>query len=177
MTILQAAGDVLLRYGYRKASVDEVARQAHVSRPGLYLLFSSKDELFTAAIEALFMESITRTRAALIQPDQALGERIANAFAALSGAQLPQRLEEVFDVVERLTGKSSTELEEQIVAEFATALRDSPSDSPWRRHGDTPDEVARILYATSSGLKHLAHSTSNYLAAIRQAIRFVISDD
>ena len=44
--ILDAAGGVLLRYGFRKASVDDVARAAGISRQGLYLHFATRGQLF-----------------------------------------------------------------------------------------------------------------------------------
>lgn len=41
--------DAFARYGYRKTSMEDVARAAAISRAGLYLLFGSKRGLFTAA--------------------------------------------------------------------------------------------------------------------------------
>ena len=48
--LLEAAVGVFARYGFRKASMDEVARAAGVSRQGLYLLFADKEELFRKAL-------------------------------------------------------------------------------------------------------------------------------
>src|SRR3981081_924822 len=48
--LLEAAVGVFARYGFRKASMDEVARAAGVSRQGLYLLFADKEELFRKAV-------------------------------------------------------------------------------------------------------------------------------
>src|SRR5436305_12788242 len=48
--LLEAAIAVFARYGFRKTSMDEVARAAGVSRQGLYLLFADKEELFRKAL-------------------------------------------------------------------------------------------------------------------------------
>jgi len=48
--VLASALVTFARFGYRKTSMEEVARAAHISRPGLYFLFSSKELLFRAAV-------------------------------------------------------------------------------------------------------------------------------
>ncbi|WP_174187039.1 TetR/AcrR family transcriptional regulator [Nocardia barduliensis] len=48
MRILRATFEVLGRRGHRKLSLSDVAVQAKVSRPTLYRLFSSKEELLAA---------------------------------------------------------------------------------------------------------------------------------
>ena len=45
-SLLQAAFGVFLRYGYKKTSMDDLARAAGLSRQGLYLHFANKDALF-----------------------------------------------------------------------------------------------------------------------------------
>jgi AcrR family transcriptional regulator len=170
--ILDAAAAALLRYGFRKASVDEVARQAGISRQGLYLHFPTKDALFKAAIDHLLEQTVAASRAALGASGTPLDERILNAFEAITGDTLVSRLDEILDTAERLTGRPAAELEGAIIAEFATALEDTPDSSPWRRHGDTAESVATVLYATSAGLKRLAPSVPEYLNSMRRAIRF-----
>jgi len=48
--ILAAALEVFFKYGYKRVSMNEIAEAAGISRPGLYLHFSSKEEVFRAAI-------------------------------------------------------------------------------------------------------------------------------
>ncbi len=48
--LLDAAREVMLRYGYRKATLEDVAQQAGVSRATVYNYFSNKEELFRAII-------------------------------------------------------------------------------------------------------------------------------
>jgi AcrR family transcriptional regulator len=46
--ILDTARDLLLRWGYRRVSIDEVARRAGVGKGTIYLHWRSRDELFHA---------------------------------------------------------------------------------------------------------------------------------
>jgi TetR/AcrR family acrAB operon transcriptional repressor len=48
--ILRAASDLIVRYGYDKTTVDEIAREAGVSKGAIYLHFKSKEDLFEALI-------------------------------------------------------------------------------------------------------------------------------
>ncbi|MBV9847453.1 MAG: TetR/AcrR family transcriptional regulator [Kutzneria sp.] len=48
--ILDAAEDLLTRYGYRRVTVDEVARGAGVGKGTVYLYWPSKRELFAAVL-------------------------------------------------------------------------------------------------------------------------------
>src|SRR3954453_2877675 len=48
--VLAVALEVFGRYGFRKASMDEIARSADISRQGLYLHYANKDALFRAAV-------------------------------------------------------------------------------------------------------------------------------
>ncbi len=44
--ILDAAADLIVHYGYAKTTVEDIAREAGVSKGAIYLHYKSKDELF-----------------------------------------------------------------------------------------------------------------------------------
>jgi AcrR family transcriptional regulator len=48
--VLEATKRVFLRYGYRRVTMQDIADEAGISRPALYLIFSNKEEAFLAAI-------------------------------------------------------------------------------------------------------------------------------
>lgn len=48
--ILDAAAALLVRFGYRKTTIDDVAREAGVGKGTIYLHWNDKNELFRAAI-------------------------------------------------------------------------------------------------------------------------------
>lgn len=51
--IVEAALDLFRHYGYRRTSMEDIARAAAVAKGTLYLYFSSKDELFEAICRSL----------------------------------------------------------------------------------------------------------------------------
>jgi AcrR family transcriptional regulator len=59
MRALDAALVVFARYGYQRASMAEIAKEAGVSRPSLYLWFESKPALFNALAEHLKVKALT----------------------------------------------------------------------------------------------------------------------
>src|SRR6266705_185092 len=48
--ILDAASTLILRYGYHKTTIDDIARQAGVGKGTLYLHWKTREDLFTALI-------------------------------------------------------------------------------------------------------------------------------
>jgi AcrR family transcriptional regulator len=48
--ILDAAGSLLLRYGYRKVTIEDISRQAGIGKGTVYLHWRTKQELFEALL-------------------------------------------------------------------------------------------------------------------------------
>lgn len=75
--ILDAAAALLVRWGYRKTTIDDVAREAGVGKGTIYLHWRDKNELF---------------RAAIMRANQLLGKDIMNRIADDPEGGLPHRL-------------------------------------------------------------------------------------
>jgi AcrR family transcriptional regulator len=75
--ILDAAATLLVRYGYRKTTIDDVAAEAGVGKGTIYLHWKDKNELFRAAI-ARASEQTTSDALARIadDPDGGLFHRV-----------------------------------------------------------------------------------------------------
>jgi AcrR family transcriptional regulator len=56
--VLEVALDVFAEHGLAGASTDEIARKAGISQPYLFRLFRTKKELFIAAVERCFAETL-----------------------------------------------------------------------------------------------------------------------
>ena len=50
LRVLQAATEFFVRFGYQKASMDDIAHAARVSKGGLYLYFPNKNLVVTKSI-------------------------------------------------------------------------------------------------------------------------------
>jgi len=63
--VIAAASAVFLRYGRVKTTMNDIAAEAGVSRPALYLIFPQKDEIFALVIDRLLDEKLAEWRKAL----------------------------------------------------------------------------------------------------------------
>src|ERR1700754_1947376 len=83
--ILGVALEVFGRYGFRKASMDEIARLAGISRQGLYLRFASKEALFRAAIRQELETALGDAGCRLDEEGVGLERRVGAALDAWLG--------------------------------------------------------------------------------------------
>ncbi|MCV9940214.1 TetR/AcrR family transcriptional regulator [Boseaceae bacterium BT-24-1] len=82
--IAEAALRLFARYGYKRTSMDDIAREAGVARATLYLHFKGKDDVFRAMLAGLGAQVETRCREALATPGP-FAERLAALMAAHHG--------------------------------------------------------------------------------------------
>ncbi|MGH9113221.1 MAG: TetR/AcrR family transcriptional regulator [Acidimicrobiales bacterium] len=88
--VLAAARRVFAEHGYRGATIERVAREAHMPRPRVYELFGGKDELFSAVVDDAADRIVARLSASFGESaDYPLRPFVRHNFAA------------VFDLFER----------------------------------------------------------------------------
>jgi len=63
--ILQAAGEVFTRFGFKRAAMEDIARLAGVGKGSLYLHFDSKEALFEACIRREIVQNVAELEAAV----------------------------------------------------------------------------------------------------------------
>src|SRR5258705_3334900 len=79
---LDAARDCILKFGYAKSSLEDIAKQAAVSRPLIYRKFKSKEEIFGAVLEDLFEIQYRAAEHALAKPGSRR-EKLMSVYEAL----------------------------------------------------------------------------------------------
>lgn len=165
--VLDAALGTFSRFGYRKTSMDDVAADARISRPGLYFLFSSKVALFRAATERAIEQDLAAVERVLADSDRPLAERVVAAFDSWAGRYVgPMR--DVQSLVEGdpdLLGPVATAGPERFRQLLLGALADAPCD---------PQAVVQTLLSVSVGLKHQGVDRAEYVARIRTAVALVL---
>ena len=60
--VIAAAMQVFARYGYKRVTMADLAEAAHMSRPSLYLIFPSKEQVFTAVVARVFASMLAEIR-------------------------------------------------------------------------------------------------------------------
>jgi TetR/AcrR family transcriptional regulator, transcriptional repressor of aconitase len=80
--ILDAARDCILKFGYAKSSLEDIANQAAISRPLIYRKFKSKEEIFGAVMEDIFETQYRGAEQALTKPGSKR-EKLMSLYEAL----------------------------------------------------------------------------------------------
>ena len=172
--LLDAAVAVFTRFGFRKTSMDDVARAAGMSRQGLYLVFSNKEELFRRALDHMLSSQLNSALTVLSQSDKNLEERLIAACDEWSGRFAGAFGGDAADLMcagTSLAGDSMRGYADRFERALAEALAASPMQAHCKNIGVQPSEVARALHATARGLKHTASSRQDFREAIGVAIR------
>ncbi|BBB00967.1 putative TetR family transcriptional regulator [Actinacidiphila reveromycinica] len=167
--VLDAALPTFARFGYRKTSMEEVARAAHISRPGLYFLFSSKEALFRAAVTQLLERDLAAVERILADNGRPLPERLVGAFDQWAGRYVGPLARDVRDVVDAhpdLLG----DIARTAPRRFEDLLTDALAAGPDR---DAAPDVARTMISASIGLKHQASSREFFVARMRVAVELL----
>jgi TetR/AcrR family transcriptional regulator, regulator of autoinduction and epiphytic fitness len=181
--VLAVALEVFGRYGFRKASMDEIARSADISRQGLYLYFASKDALFRAAVgqeldtalgdvsRCLNEEGVGLERRVVAALDAWLGRYVGSMLASDIGNLLQNPAMQLGDMVD----PAITEFDARLAAAIAAAMPETDR----RRLGVTPEEIAGALHTVAQGARYLsnarAESREQFIARMAAAVRVVFA--
>jgi AcrR family transcriptional regulator len=175
--ILESAKGVFLRYGFKKTSMDDLARAAGLSRQGLYLHFATKDELFKAAVLHILGATRAAGQAALARDGEGIEARLLGAFEAMHGHAIGQsgseHMAELLATTQQILGNVFAEMEADFVADVTRILRNSGVVAAWKDLGLSAKDLAEHLYATSYGIKHRAATAAEYREQMRIAVRIV----
>jgi len=172
--VLDAAVGVFARYGYRKASMDEVARAAGVSRQGLYLQYANKEELFRTALKHSLSSQLNAAVAALSRRQDSLEQRLIAACDAWSGRFVGSLGADAADLMcasTSLAGSTLTHYEAEFERAVARAIADSPLDGFCTTAGMCPADLARTLHATARGLKQCSVTREEFVKGMTVAAR------
>ena len=99
--IVKAAQDIFARFGFRKATVNDIARAAHKAKSSIYRYFKSKEEIFQTIVEKesqILKEKIERSINAQSNPREKIRtyvitrmkvlKKLANFYSALKDEYL-----------------------------------------------------------------------------------------
>jgi AcrR family transcriptional regulator len=102
--ILDVAEALLARYGYRKTTMDDIAREARIGKGTTYLYFASKEDVFLATIDRIVDRLCARLREIGAGPEplaerlgRMLAERVLYRFDCVS--HYPESLDGLFAVL------------------------------------------------------------------------------
>jgi AcrR family transcriptional regulator len=167
--VLTVALSTFARFGYRKTSMDDVARAADISRPGLYFLFSSKEKLFRAAVIDALDGDLDMAGQVLGDLERPLRDRLIEAFDLWTGRYVGAMSSEVavlIDTNPALLGQIVTAYPQRFIEMTTNALADA---LPARRKGVAGD-IARTLRSTAAGIKYEVATRAEFVERMTVAI-------
>jgi AcrR family transcriptional regulator len=173
--LLEAAFAVFMRYGFRKTSMDEVARAADISRQGLYLHFATKEELFRATARHALETSLGGAQEALRQTGTPLEGRLVAAFDSWTGRFVgmmgPGSSSDLGEAAGSLIGPLIVEHEARFGEAVARAISTGGLAAAYKPAGLTGRQLAETLNATARGLKHSSATRADFVRAMTIAVR------
>ncbi len=172
--LLEAAVGVFARYGFRKTSMDEVARAAGVSRQGLYLLFADKQELFRKALTYKLARQLSAAVMALSSTGDPLEARLIAACDEWAGQFIGTMGADAADLMcasTSLAGDTLAHYEALFEKALAHAIEVSPLLNFCTAAGVSPTDAAKALHATARGLKQGSNSRQEFVQGMTAAAR------
>lgn len=171
LAILTAAFEVFARYGFRRTSMEDIARAAGMSRAALYLHYRSKEDIFQSLVQIYFDKTcaeVTRILGLGLPPDQALSA----AFAAQGGAVAEALMTsphgaEFSDARTLVTAEIVRVGEAQLIGIYAGWLEQEARAGRVSLAGFGPAHaLAATMLAALNGVKDGAKDYPGYVAAV-----------
>lgn len=173
----QDALAVFIQYGYRKTSMEDVARAIGVSRQWVYQQFQSKERLFGEVVEQAMKDTLERALANLNVEDADPPARLLGAFDGWCGEYLDSvgaspHADELFDSAVSMHGERIQEVRNRFEKALTKTIKGIAPGLP----NDVPaKDTAMVLMHTSDAIKHSCENRKDYLNKMAQTIRVVLS--
>ena len=170
--ILDAAIPVVGQFGLKKTTALDLAKAAGLSKQGLYLHFSSKEELLAEAMKRYFDEGLRLTRQALERPNAALSDRLVDALDAWFGRHLATFHPASLEVVE--PGGQDSSAVDRVKRAYCKLLERAIADAPEygkSAHACTPAELSRVLFQFGLTWKEGHASRASFRETLRLCVR------
>jgi AcrR family transcriptional regulator len=170
--IITAAQTVFLRYGFKRTTMGDIAKEAGISRPSLYLSYESKEALFAAVAEHMYLRQRDKILAH-INEYPTNKEKLFFAFEVWCVE--PFTILQASSVDARDLLASGAEVAADISREAAETFEGVIA--PLLK-SDAPDTIsaaskARLLHTAVPGFKTVAQSPEELRAMIRNMIELV----
>jgi AcrR family transcriptional regulator len=171
--VMDSALLTFARFGYRKTAMEDIAKAAQISRPGLYFLFASKEELFRAAASRALESDVTEAERLLAEAGRPLSERLLAAFDQWAGRYTGPMASDIATVIDDnpdLLG----DIVESAPLRFADLITKAVAKSPKKSNRENAHSIASAMISTSIGIKHQALDRVEYRQRLASAIELLL---
>ncbi len=176
--ILAAALGVFFKYGYQRVSMNEIAAAAGISRPGLYLHFSSKEEIFRAAI-VQFADGLIEEIIKGLQSRKTIEEKVRYAFEVWTVQRFDltrksPEAKEISDSSYEFAREALDESYEKFESVLASILKGQVKPSG-NKKTLSAEKTAHILTSAVRGFKLVAQSATELRKLIQDLLGFILA--
>jgi AcrR family transcriptional regulator len=169
--ILKAAFEAFSSYGFRRTSMEDIARGAGMSRAALYLHYRNKEDIFRSLTQFYYDDAVAQVEGVLTQ-DLPIAEALARAFEAQAGQIFEALLssphgDELLDTKYAHGADIAQAGEARLVAVYAGWLRDKAAAGQISLavSENDPAVLAATMLAALQGLKAPVPTPAAYRAA------------
>ncbi|WP_425045781.1 TetR/AcrR family transcriptional regulator [Primorskyibacter sp. S87] len=175
-TILLSAWTAFSTYGFRKTSMDDIARGAGMSRPALYLHYRNKEDIFRSLVQYYYDEGTVRLAEAL-KAEGTPQDVFAAAFHAQGGATVEAMLTsphgmELLDTGATISGDLNVAGEARFVQIYADWLSKQAAQGQVKLSGPA-DEISATITSALKGIKTTAANYDEYRTRVDQLAQLV----
>jgi AcrR family transcriptional regulator len=175
--VLDAANRVFLRFGYRRTTMGDIAEEANISRPALYLVFPSKEKIFSAVLGCVLHAELDEIRVKIAKQNTTAAKLILalevwcvrNYELTNSTVGATDLYENSFAFANEVAVKSTAEFE-TILAQILKLPVQGQSRLPL-----TATELARLISSASVGFKSTAKGAKELRASLRGLVAVVLA--
>jgi AcrR family transcriptional regulator len=179
--VLDAALRVFGQYGYRRASMDDVAREAGISKGSIYLSFASKEDVFLALSRSLAQRMLADAETAGNRPG-AVADKLAAMGAAWFGTYMDTvrgspHSAELLDAKHRLSADVIADAASRYKGLIRAVLSeaDAAGELDLKSADLTADTAAELLIASARGLETSELSPADYRRYLATLIRVMVT--
>ncbi|MGD9864366.1 MAG: TetR family transcriptional regulator [Pseudodonghicola sp.] len=171
VAILHSAMQAFARYGFRKTSMDDIARGAGMSRPALYLHYRNKEDIYRGLME-FYYDHAAHAIADALEGAGSVAERLAAAFAAQGGEAAELMItsphgREILDAGFALAGDVVAAGEARLAVVYAVWLAHAAETGQVRLTGE-PEEIAATITSALKGIKKTVPDYPSYKTRVAQ---------
>jgi TetR/AcrR family transcriptional regulator, regulator of autoinduction and epiphytic fitness len=180
-TILDAALKLFGQYGYRRTSIDDIARAAEISKGSVYLSFASKEDLFRALCADLIERvesSVARARAAEVSfEDRLLGILEAKFGLYYETVQRSPHAAELIDSKSRLSADLFAQADRRYLSTVRAAIDAAAARGEIHpaRAGLRSREMAELVIGACRGIEVTAPEPATYHRRLKALVHLIVA--
>ncbi len=173
--IIAAAVQLFSQYGFKRATMNDIAADAGVARQTLYNSFANKEEVMLGCMRAFMAQQVSTIQSGAVDCDSAGGvlDIILEAVSLKPYRMLAEsrHADEIMDGYSRFPAEEKAENDRQLITVIEQVLQ------PYRQVGQGDDltltELAEFIHSSAYAAKHSARDEA-HLGTLLKTLKLLV---